>query len=369
MIDTVRLKSPEISYKLAKYIESQSFLRQGIDMVSGEIIYTITTKQLLGTYDSNISVIIEQGCWEYNKYKGVAEKSGSEYYIVIEASVNKLIYGHNVYGGSNDKNQLYLLLRLVEIALDCEFPDFCDWQVVRLDYAENFEIGEQNVYNYIINLNNSYWGRRKIKKFDKTGIYVPGTTTTLKLYSKGQEFNKHDKKRLKSHLDNVELTKISNIANNILRVELEIKKKKIIYDLGRLHTIRELDIEYYMSLYETEVNKLIKLTGDNAYYYKYDDVKNILFKNYSGSMANSLLGTWLKFSLEGEEKTKGIMSKATFYKHRKMLIECNCSWNNTIVEKREDNIIDFVPYLNSRYRQCNDDYKIDELLKKYEIAI
>lgn len=368
MIDTVRLKSPPISENLARHLESISFLRQGLDMITGDIVYQITTMQLKGTYDSKISIQIEQGNWEYNIKKGVAERIGSEYYIIVECSVNKLFYGHNVYGGSNDIRQLSLLIKLLEEGLSCSMPEASEWKIVRLDYSENFVIGEKNVYNFIVNLSNSYYGRRSIGKYGKTGLYFSGTTTTLKFYAKGKEFIKHDKKRLKEFIDLEKINDLQNQANDILRVEVEVKKKKIIYDKGQLDTIKNIDIEYYKDVYNKEVNKLIRLTADSEYNYKYDDVKSILFKEHSKSMANSLLGTWLKFSLEGEEKAKETMSKTTFYNHRKLLISSNCNWNNNIVEKKEDNIIDFLPYSDSKYQQINNHERLQLLFQKYEIA-
>ena len=49
----------------------------------------------------------------------------------------------------------------------------------------------------MINLGNSYFSRRKLKKFNDTGLYWSGSTTTLKLYHKGAEFKTHDRNRLK----------------------------------------------------------------------------------------------------------------------------------------------------------------------------
>lgn len=370
MIDTVRLRSPFISDKLADLIEKKSFLRIGIDMKNEDIIYQLTTMQLEGTYDSRISLQIKRGIWVYNEKKQVAEIEGNEPYIILECSVNKILYGHNVYGGSNDVRQIKLILKLVELALELELPEKDEWEIERLDYAEIFDIGKDNVSPYILTLGNSYYSRRKSFKFKDETLYYNGTTTTLKFYNKGKEFIKHDKKRLKSYLELDKIDEIANIANRLLRVECEIKKKKVIYDRGYLYKVKDIDIEYYKNIYNIEVEKVIKLNSDNEYYYKINDVKKVIFtnENISKSMANNLFGTWLKLSLEGEEVTKQSMSSTTFYNHRKILRELRCNWNNNIVEKRDDNIIDFLPYSNSKYNYEYKDNRLEELFKKYNIA-
>ena len=65
--------------------------------------------------------------------------------------------------------------------------------------------------------------------------------------------------------------------------------------------------------------------------------------------ASILLGTWLKLSLEGEESVRSSMTKATFYRHRKELIESNCNWNNNLIEK--DDSEKYFYFLSYRYKQ------------------
>jgi len=400
MFDTICIQSPYIDKKTAETIEQFAFKRMGVEVSTGEIVYCITTAELKGTYDSSIRIKVEHE--EYRTLidsfgKQITDKKPSEPYVIVECSLNKLVQGHNVYGGSDDFRQFQLLIKFLETEIHVQLPSWYLWTLRRLDYAVVFDLGEQRVYNYIENLSNGYYSRRKALRFGNTGFYVPGTTTTLKFYAKGKEFKKNDFKRIsnfdESYIIEKELQgKIINmiqyrktakelqlIANNLLRVEVEIKPKKIKYDnneklltLG-MYVLNENE-NYFEKVFNDEVGKLIKLVeNDVQYYTKYDDVKEILYKQFTGSYASNLLGTWLKFSLVGEESARKDMSRPTFYRHRKDLIDCKCLWNNNIVEKSDNNIIDFLPYSDSKYvfksevvKQAN--CKLINLFEKYKIS-
>lgn len=381
MIDTVVLESPFLDKEVALNIESKAIARQGIEIETGDIFYTIVTRELKGTFDSSLRVKIEWERFESfldDKGNTINKKVPCEPYLIVECSLNKLFLGHNVFGGSDDFKQFELLVLFLSSEFAVTLPSWHNWVIRRLDYALNFNLGDFNTRRYIVNLSNSYFSRRKVKKFDDTGLYFAGSTTTLKLYHKGAEFKKFDSKRLRHFLKPSKLKEIQNIANNILRVEVEIKPRKIKYDNEKLLKIWEyyylaLDpIEYFRNVYKIEVAKLIKLINDddNKYYLKYDDVKNKLFKEYTQKKANILLGTWLKFSLEGEESAKKTITKSTFYRHRKELIENNCNWNNNLIERdeKEDNVLlDFYPSIDSKY--CfNDNNKLEELYNEYKVS-
>lgn len=99
--DTVRLRSPYLDRAVVERIKHQCLLRSGMDCASGEILYELFTGDLLGSWDSRISVIPKNEEWVVNK-KGRPELVPCEPYILIEASVHKIVQGHNVYGGPTD---------------------------------------------------------------------------------------------------------------------------------------------------------------------------------------------------------------------------------------------------------------------------
>lgn len=376
MIDTVNIESPPIDDLTAKKIEQFATLRQGVIVRTNEIIYCITTAELKGTYESSIRIKVERDRFETFKEGNnvVNSKTPCEPFLNVECSLNKLVMGHNVYGGSNDLRQFQLLINFLQSEMKVKLPDYKEWILRRLDYAEEFVIGYKECYNYIHNIGNGYYARRNCMKYISS-IYFPGTTTTLKFYHKGAEFKKFDYKRLKDiGMDTRYLNKLLDFANNVLRVEVEIKARKIKYDKGSLLKIGEYEnIDYFKSIYDIEVKKMMKLVKDDKEYYDtYDAVEKILIDTYGKRTGSSLLGTWLKISLNGEEKVKSSMSKTTFYRQRKQLLDARCYWNHSIVEKNTDNIIDLLPYSDSKYKLK--DYeeesfvRLQYLYEKYNVS-
>lgn len=55
--DTVKLRSPPLSPAVIERVQQQSLLRSGIEMATGEVRYELFAGELLGSWDSRISVI------------------------------------------------------------------------------------------------------------------------------------------------------------------------------------------------------------------------------------------------------------------------------------------------------------------------
>jgi II/X family phage/plasmid replication protein len=104
-------------------------------MASGEVRYEIFSGELLGSWDSRISVVPKYEDYEINS-AGRPVLRPCEPYIVIEASVHKVFNGHNVYGGATDFQQacsdfVVLLEQLLQYrATTCKV-----WTVHRVDVA------------------------------------------------------------------------------------------------------------------------------------------------------------------------------------------------------------------------------------------
>lgn len=58
LLDTISLTSPFLSEEVAKKIENISIQRSGIDFEVGELLYVFTTKDLRGSWDSNIHISV-----------------------------------------------------------------------------------------------------------------------------------------------------------------------------------------------------------------------------------------------------------------------------------------------------------------------
>lgn len=120
--DTIKLKSPPLDRQLVGRIEQQCVLRSGEHMATGEVLYEIFSGELLGSWDARISVVPKYEDYFINK-SGRPELRPCEPYLLIEASVHKIFFGHNVYGGpTNFVCVCRDFVALVEKLLETELP-------------------------------------------------------------------------------------------------------------------------------------------------------------------------------------------------------------------------------------------------------
>lgn len=367
-IDTITLKSPYISSEIADVVKHECVLRQGLDLTTGEILYEITTGSLQGSYDNKISIKIEYT--EYTK-NGLVP---SPPYITLEASVHKALLGHNVYGGPNSfKSSAEYLIKLVEDLIQVQLPSYKNWFVVRCDVAEVYKLPSfEAVQEWFKGLNAADYPRRSVTRYGLSGIYAQGSTTTLKFYHKGVEFNKHDRPRLKRIWKDDKLNSLQAYANKIVRCECEIKSRKLKYDFGHLPLVGELSDEYITNVHDVEVRRFLKegvkmmILVSNAH-----EVKARLYDMYKPALAGTLLGTWYQLTTLGEDSVKKSMAKPTYYRHLKKLKDACVSWHCTdvILEKKHSLIPQgFSPVRTDQRRIIEEDPQILELYNKYHIA-
>ena len=124
--DTIKLRSPSLDVKLVRGIEAQCLLRSGEDMATGEVLYEIFSGELLGSWDARISVVPKYEEYVVNK-NGRPELQSCEPYLLVEASVHKVFFGHNVYGGPIDFQKVCSdFVVLLEKLLNGGRDDDCD---------------------------------------------------------------------------------------------------------------------------------------------------------------------------------------------------------------------------------------------------
>lgn len=359
MVDTVGIKSPYITEEIAQKIEQECTKRIGINIKTNDIIYEVTTGHLLGSYDSRIQIKVDR--YEYksikldkisslaNGYDKIPILTKCEPYIYIECSIHKLMLGHNCFGGTDNYNlAIKYLINFIENIFNIKLPYYEEWQVKRIDYAKVFDLGSPlSVQEYLRGLNNANYPRRQVYKYGLTGLYAPGVTTAVKFYHKGIEFKKHDKNRLKHQMDFCDIIDLENKAMNLLRVEVEIKQRKLKNDFEKeVVYVKDITTEYLNKIYNIEVNKIIKEGNENMKILRdVRDVKNRLIIQYGNSLGNTILNTWFQLTTLGEELVKKTMSKSTYYRHIQYLKYCNISWLNTDVTIIDNKIVpnDFLP--------------------------
>lgn len=371
--DTIKLKSPAFDWSVMRRIQQQCVLRSGMDMASGEIMYELYTGQLLGSWDSRISVLPKYEDYIIDKH-GRPRLHPCEPYLIVEASVHKAMHGHNVYGGpSNFMEAARYLVRLVEKLLhtDLHFAD--RWTVHRVDVAHIFRLPKPACKEFFdsIQLRNFPRRQKNSAKYDMA-VYFSGKTTTVKFYHKGTEFRVHDYSRLRSffrtlfnfqygadpkNAERVEnkLEALQRLADNRLRVEVEIHSDKLQYDFGRNPTVEELSDEYLERIFDTEIERLLR-EGKH----EMETVRNTtavltrLQNVYGDTRGGQLYGFWSALCTLNENVVRAKFSRATFFRNRKLLEEAGVSWraSNIQVTANDSLIHDFSPVRADR-RFCN----------------
>lgn len=361
LIDTIVLNSPYLDEKTAEIIENLSIQRSGIDFELGELIYKFTTKELKGTHDSSIRINIKRERFinikDMRTLKKVTIKEDCDPYLQIECSLHKFFLGHNIFGGSDDiKKQVLFLVLFLEEQFNISLPFYEDFIISRIDYAQVYRLGD-NIDAFFEGFSQVYYPRRQVQKYGNTGLYFPGTYTTLKLYNKHEEFKKHDSKKLKKILSPTKLKELKDTSKGILRIELEVKSRKLRDIYNELPLVKDIKIEDIKNQFNVEILRILKVSEEKMKIYNNSsDVERVLYEKY-GTQGNIYLGTWYRLSINGYDKVKDSMSKPTFYRHISKLKDAGVSWNHTDVTLTENKVMHFV------FNPINSDLEIkDDLI-------
>ncbi len=366
MIDTIRLKiSNEKLYKeLEKYKEQnlddmkKAYVRlSGLKekLLNGEIIeLSIDDVKDINNMDSDLIVRLYEkgiditfldffkinnlGSWnrDINVFLDCLNKC-----VFIEFSLNKMIFGHNLYNYENSVYHLFMFLSELYNRFNVEFnyAEFSKIELYRLDLSYNYKFNEdvisvlQSIFKKV-----QRYKRKKVHFYEGSLMFV-GSWYSLKFYNKHEEFKKHDYKELKQRLEDISedkilkslgfhiyngkeilvsetdkevilnkiLSSLVEYSKNLLRCELTIRRKKLEYD--NILTLGDLDklnlyayFEYFLE--NMGVKKVRKYEIDELYN-KIEDV--------------NLLSFLLFIKEFGIEKAKEKYKKSTYYYYRKKL--------------------------------------------------
>lgn len=392
MIDTIKLRSPTIDEGTASFLESQSILKSGVDLATGEVLYEFTTGNLEGSWDSRISLRVMREDWVSNG-KSV-ELIPCEPYVVVEASLHKFFYGHNVYGGPcNFRESCRVFVNFLGEILGSNHEMFFEadhWQVRRVDWAEVFRLSPGAQNEFFRALKAASYPRRAMKEAKyATAVHFPGAFTTFRIYAKGPEFKEHTAGLLrtallkyirrqegevipmnlralasKKQLDtsqkysyiNRKIDALQRLANNRLRAEVQINADKLRHDFGGVFPkVSEMTEEYMIKVYEKEMFKLLR-EGKSAMetVRTHDAVVARLNSTFSKRTANSLFTFWLQLATRGEEAVKAQYSRTSFFENRAKLIKSGISWlSSDVFIVPQDTALprDFQP-LRADIRRC-----------------
>ena len=273
--------------------------------------FRITTRKLKGSFDSSISVRV--GRMLYNDDLGE-----SEFEIIIEFSLSKYYLGHNLTSDVNDPNMILKALNEIFHELGLPGLDLFFLRVYRVDLAELFKVGF-NIKKYIIQLANFRYQRYRVNLY-KNGetLYINGSMVTFKVYSKHEEFMKHDFKRLNGYGGNkLDLERLVFQSKGLVRFEIEIKNKKL-----KKMGIRNLDdlIRRWEDMKIVYVDFRNRILGaeKKETLYKFEDVKSYIFETFPKRSAGTIYNYYLRFSNETEQQLKYAMSSTTYGKYKKL---------------------------------------------------
>lgn len=358
LYDSITIQSPFISEETACVLANLCEKRMGFFIPTGEVIYDYTSGQLEGSFDSRISIQIQREKLQDDiiDHLRTGEKKmvmkECKPFIRLSCSIHKVLLGHNVYGGTDDLlSAVRWLINTIEtqagLSIKDRLPRCEEWEVYRIDYTKVFDLGSFEAVNeWLRSMKFCTYPRRDPLFFKEETVMFSGRNTVLKCYHKGPEFYKHDRKRLLKHMKHSEVDELQNLANNILRVEVGIRSKKLKEDFGNMPKVINITKEYVEEVYRKEVSKLVReAKRESEIYRTAEAVQQRLYQVYTEKQAGVLLGTWFQMATMGEKNVKQKMKKPTFYRHRKMLVDSGCSWLQTDVVLKEYTLIPmgFVP--------------------------
>jgi II/X family phage/plasmid replication protein len=372
-IDTLKLKSPPIDEQLARTIEQQCILRQGIDCKSGEVLYELTTGDLLGSWDSRIMVRVMRQDYEIRGSRCVLVDCDP--YVLTEASVHKVAMGHNVFGGPVGFVQVCRdFCAVLEEVLEVELPFADNWEVRRVDWAEMYRLPKSAIKEFFDGIHLVQFPRRKKggRKY-AMAVHFSGKTTTVKLYHKGTEFREHDAARLKQYFtllfDRVhkgeheenkkrverKVEAFQRLADSRLRVEVDIHADKLDYDFDHKPLVKEVSDEYLKGVHDREIERLLREgKSDMDIVRESRAVLSRLVDQYGQSSGQRLYGFWCSMTTLGDEVVRETMARTVFYRNRKDLETAGVGWLNSDVKVIANDSalpVDFVPYRSDR-RLC-----------------
>src|SRR6266849_133988 len=368
-LDTVKLRSPYLPAQTVARIEAQGVRTVRTNLGTGEIEFQFIRTPLAGSFDSRISIIpMHEDCRQGRS--GRIEWHPSEPYVYVECSLAKVMFGQNVYGGPDSfQTACKALIELLEGLLQVRLPKAALWRVYRVDWAESYRLSFVGIQDFFAGIYSVSFPRRRLQRFADNGVYVPGTTTTIKLYHKGPEFQEHDSARLYRHFERKwtgapaaahayakrKVAALQRLANRRLRVEVEIRAQKLDYDFQHKPRVCDVREDYFRSVHDHEIRRLFREGESDLELVRTSDAaQKRLAKVYGLALGNLLYGFWVILATRGEPKAKQLYPRPTFYRNRKKLTDAGVSWYHTdsqLIERQGALPVDFSP-VRTDQRRC-----------------
>jgi hypothetical protein len=205
----------------------------------------------------------------------------------------------------------------------------------RVDWAEAFDVGPLAALEYVRAMARARYPKRKPLIYKDEAVMFVGAPT-WKIYRKGEEFRKHDRKRLlmvaDERLTEAEIFALGDYADGILRVEVGIKAQTLDRAWAS-PTVGMVDSAWVLDEWERATMSVIReVASPVAVVRSADAVRSRLRSLYGTRLSGSLYGFWCDMSTRGEAAAKASESERSFYRKRGQLVAAGVSWLGTDVQ-------------------------------------
>lgn len=295
---------------------------------NGEIEWrTPKRMQAVGSYEKKISI----------KSEG-ADGQGNATHLWLSGNPSKFLQGHNVFGSDDIVSLVYDTFLIIIKQLNLTANDF-EYQLIRhgqyplsvVDINYSFELPSRDDVLAFIRAMEFKAKTRHGRPSKKGGTLYFGKTSerwALKMYCKAEEI------RTKTGQLPEPLTNkgIENWAENKLRVELRLFRKEL--EKHQIQQAKDLSPEYVTQLFNQYLGKL-EMT---------DQIR--LTDSITAKLPNKLVSTYTLWT-EGHD-LRAMMSKATYFRHRKMLLDYGINIDLRPCEPATNNVIPMFRILEAK---------------------
>lgn len=149
-----------------------------------------------------------------------------ETYLVLEFSIPKFYYGHNIDLLYGFVDALEILKKLLQSQFHCRFDEVIKWQVFRADCCYAWRCPTQRIAQQVLDsLKHLHYPRKKPVVCAESIMFI-GRTYSFKFYLKLPEFQANDKKALLKDKACLEwINHLEQKANGVLRCEATLRRQ------------------------------------------------------------------------------------------------------------------------------------------------
>ena len=357
MIDTMGFIIP-LSIDLYKHLKDTSVCTQRIDKSTGTIEFEYDSFEIpIPSSHYKVKFKLDDRKWTYDPTSKKSVLARGFPHLRLEFSAPKVLFGHNLMSIDvvTALDACFIVQKQFEDQFGCKLPYLGEWHVIRLDVCANYILqDEDQVRNYIGYLQRMEYPRRIKNLYENSGIYFASRHNTLKIYAKGEEFKRHDRKRF---VDEVEAQKLYNQAKPILRIEAELKGRiKYLHENFMVDATWGEKIEYptwcgyprvldfldYANI-KIELSRMVEtfLVGKETKSMECARVHEILRANYSTKQADSFHHVYMIIVTQGLKEAKRQFTKEKLMRAKRAFRENGISFVSDVIKM--DNVERLFP--------------------------